>query len=85
MRKILLFLGFLLVPTLFAQSPSGLIVIRVSGCSETPSNYFGVTYPNGVSYTRPAGGYLSIKDSLGLEIAMWAPGTWVRVEKNVTN
>jgi len=57
-------------------------VIRVPGVSEAPSSYYGVEYPNAVSYTRPAGGFLSIKDVQGIEIAVWAPGQWVRIERN---
>ena len=65
-----------------AQS-TGLRVTRVSGCSETPSNYYGVDYPNAASYTRPAGGFLSIKDAAGAEIAVWGPNQWVRIERYV--
>ncbi len=83
-----IFVVLILLLTSFssAQTSLGLRVIRVPGCSETPSNFYGVDYPNATSYTRPAGGYLSIKDSLGNEIAIWAPGQWVRVEKiNASN
>ena len=59
----------------------GFRVTRVPGLSETPSNYYGVDYPAAASYTRPTGGYLSIKDVAGTEIAIWAPGQWVRVER----
>jgi len=82
---VLLLLLLLLLPFSYyakAQNPIPFCVIRVPGLSETPSSYYGVEYSNAASYTRPAGGFLSIKDAQGIEISVWAPGQWVRIERN---
>jgi len=90
MKKIILVVAILILSQVSINAQvivnpqaKGLRVTRVPGQTETPSNYYGVDYPNGVSYVRPAGGFLSIKDSAGAEIAVWAPNQWVRIEHYV--
>ena len=57
-------------------------VIRVPGVSEAPSSYYGVEYPTAATFSLFGNGFLSIKDSRGVQLAVWAPGQWVRIEKD---